>query len=101
MVKAKAAIAFLISIPFDIFLYNNLVFQTMLQQRDRMPLLLAFAGLVSIGYAIKLTISELTGRILYGFLGVQSFILLYLLYVAVSRSKELWTEYRWSPDRLR
>lgn len=70
-------------------------------ERDYIPLILGLIGLLSLGYAINLTLNETSGRIFYIFLVIQTLVLLYLLYVVMTILKEFWTNYRWSPDRLR
>jgi hypothetical protein len=70
-------------------------------ERDYIPVILGLIGLLSIGYAINLTLQQTSGNIFYIFLVVQTLILLYLLYVVGAILKEAWSNYRWSPDRLR
>lgn|GEM_PF-5778042 len=70
-------------------------------ERDYIPIVLGLTGLLAVGYAISLTLSEVSGSIFYVFLAVQSVVLIYLLIVVLSILKETWTNYRWSPDRLR
>jgi hypothetical protein len=70
-------------------------------EKDYIPVILGLIGLLSIGYAINLTIKETSGSIFYIFLVVQTVVLLYLLYVVMAILKETWTTYRWRPDKLR
>ncbi|MFQ5800880.1 MAG: hypothetical protein ACE5HH_04080 [Candidatus Hydrothermarchaeales archaeon] len=70
-------------------------------ERDYLPIILGVIGLLSVGYAIKLTLQETSGRLFYIFLVIQAVIALYLLYVVVTRATEAWTEYRWAPERLK
>ncbi len=70
-------------------------------ERDYIPIVLGLIGLLSIGYAINLTLQETSGSIFYIFLVIQTLVLLYLLFVVIAILKEAWTTYRWSPDRLR
>ena len=71
------------------------------QERDYLPIAFGVLGLLSVGYAIRLTIREASGVMFYIFLAVQGVILLYLLYTLATLLKETWIEYRWSPDRLK
>ncbi|MFV2040373.1 MAG: hypothetical protein ACC644_00070 [Candidatus Hydrothermarchaeales archaeon] len=73
----------------------------MQSERDFIPIVLGFTGLLAVGYAIYLTLSEVSGKIFYVFLIVQSAVLIYLLYMVLNILKETWTNYRWSPDRLK
>jgi hypothetical protein len=70
-------------------------------ERDYIPIILGLIGLLSIGYAMYLTRQETSGSIFYIFLVIQTLVLLYLLFVVMAILKEAWTNYRWSPDRLR
>jgi hypothetical protein len=70
-------------------------------ERDYLPIILGLLGLISVGYAIFLNLQETTGKLFYVLIVFQAFISIYLLYVVVSALKEAWTDYRWSPDRLR
>ncbi|HDH28429.1 MAG TPA: hypothetical protein ENH13_04785 [Euryarchaeota archaeon] len=70
-------------------------------ERDFIPIVLGLTGLFAVGYAISLTLSEVSGNIFYVFLAIQAVVLIYLLIVVLNVLKETWTNYRWSPDRLR
>jgi hypothetical protein len=70
-------------------------------ERDYIPPILALIGLLFVGYALKLTLEETSGTTFYIFLVVQAAILIYLLFTLGSKLLEVWTEYRWSPDRLK
>ena len=70
-------------------------------ERDFIPIVLGLTGLFAVGYAISPTLSEVSGNIFYVFLAIQAVVLIYLLIVVLNVLKETWTNYRWSPDRLR
>jgi hypothetical protein len=71
-------------------------------ERDFLKIIaLGILGLISIGYAIKLTLNDTSGLFFFIFLALQAAILLYLLYIVLSKIKDAWTDYRWSPDRLK
>jgi hypothetical protein len=92
------------SLLFDIlegYLYKDLAVVFMTLERDYLPTILGVIGLLSVGFAVKLTLRETSGRLFYIFLVVQGVIALYLLYIVATRALEAWTEYRWKPDRLR
>jgi amino acid permease len=70
-------------------------------ESDRLPLFLGIIGLATVGYAISLTLENSSVRFFYAFLGIQIILLLYLLYVVLTRARDAWIDYRWSPDRLK
>ncbi len=73
----------------------------MYNEKDYVLPFLGIVGLVSVVYAIKITVEEISGRFSYIFLLIQGLIVIYLSFILITKLREAWTEYRWSPDRLK